>query len=293
MKEFLKKDLQPVFVIFGLSIVFAYVVTLLWTGQIEMPDSQIQYSGKTILTDGEELDLEEFLVRVIAAQIPGEYEPAALEAQAILSRTYLYKMIKDAGQISAKELGVVYAAERSIPKEYLERYRNAVKKTAGRTIMSEGEYIEPMFHRAAVERTRTGDEAHKYLQSVESDDVEAAGYLTITVWEKKKLAESIGISSAESLLESIQIVEREENGYINTLQIGGNLYTGEEIAAKLSLNSTCFSFEAYEDRIRIVTKGIGHGFGMSQWGANRFAASGKNAEEILSCFFQNIQMVTE
>ena len=35
-------------------------------------------------------------------------------------------------------------------------------------------------------------------------------------------------------------------------------------------------------------KGYGHGVGMPQWGAYQMAAEGKNAEEIVTYYFQNV-----
>ena len=45
-----------------------------------------------------------------------------------------------------------------------------------------------------------------------------------------------------------------------------------------------------DDVINIKTKGYGHGVGMSQYGANEYAKSGKSYEEILKHYYQNINI---
>ena len=39
-------------------------------------------------------------------------------------------------------------------------------------------------------------------------------------------------------------------------------------------------------------KGSGHGYGVSQWGANKLAQEGKDAAAILNYYFQNITVET-
>ena len=51
--------------------------------------------------------------------------------------------------------------------------------------------------------------------------------------------------------------------------------------------------ESYEDGIRAVAKGIGHGYGLSQATANEKAKAGWKAEEILGYFYKNITFISE
>jgi stage II sporulation protein D len=45
------------------------------------------------------------------------------------------------------------------------------------------------------------------------------------------------------------------------------------------------------DQVVFKGRGYGHGVGMSQWGAYKMAEEGKKAEEILSHYFQGIEIV--
>lgn len=94
-------------------------------------------------------------------------------------------------------------------------------------------------------------------------------------------------------MDTVQIVERDEGGYITAIQIGTALYKGEEIQEALGLSSPSFTIESFEDKIRIVCQGDGHGFGLSQWGAVQMAENGSTFEEILNYYYKNIELASE
>ena len=58
----------------------------------------------------------------------------------------------------------------------------------------------------------------------------------------------------------------------------------------LHLNSACFYLSELDGKIRIVTKGIGHGLGLSQYGANELAKEGKNYQEILRYYYTDVTL---
>ena len=89
----------------------------------------------------------------------------------------------------------------------------------------------------------------------------------------------------------IQIVERDGAGYVKQVQIGQKTYTGEEVQYALGLASPCYSFENLDGKIRVICKGIGHGYGFSQLGGNEMAKEGKTYEELLNYYFQNVEIV--
>jgi stage II sporulation protein D len=79
--------------------------------------------------------------------------------------------------------------------------------------------------------------------------------------------------------------QRDQMGYIIQADIGGATLSGEELRTALSLPSSCFYCKEVDGQVRIVTKGVGHGVGMSQFGANSMAAQGKDYREILETYF--------
>lgn len=290
-----------------LALLIPYIITLVWTGTIRGEAKQPEMiSGKKIRLDRDQtsyMDVEEYLIGVVGKQIPADYGQEALKAQAIIARTYIYKQMGGESEIMESALDMDYLEEKQLEAlwgsegfvESYEQIQEAVEATQGTVITWEGELIDALFHRASAGQTRNADENHPYLQSVESlRDVEAENYLSVTSWSAEDFAARIsGVKEGVQVLpeqvpEAIQLIEKEEGGYVKQIQIGNHTFTGEEIQAALGLSSSCFSLEGYEGQIRVVCKGIGHGYGMSQYGARVKAQDGMMAEEILGYYYKNV-----
>lgn len=301
-----------------------YVGTLAWTGTIhgeEMHyEQKKELSGKRrILLDrgGKSyyMDLEEYLPGVIARQMPVEYEPQALAAQAVTARTYICRQMEAAGneeEIAESALDMDFAEPDQLKAlwgtsqfpGYYAKLEEAVAATRGITMAYQGHYIDALFCRATAGSTRAGDGTHPYLSAKPCPrDIETENFLNITVFSKKDMAAAInainvsgdgqGSIRPEALPDTIQIVSRDEAGYVTALQIDGVSYTGEQIQYALNLPSANFTMEAYEDNIRVAVKGTGHGYGLSQHTANELAKEGWKAQDILEYFYQNITLLSE
>ncbi len=170
--------------------------------------------GRRVYLEGQGgyVDAEEYLIGVVAVQIPMEYEMEAIKAQAIIARTWLYRQMDDGGQISISELrqnagngsgGAFSAADPEYSEEehfleYYEKAKTAAAETAGQVICYDGKLIEPLFHRASAGKTRSGGAGYPYLQSVDSSfDVEAEGYLTVLEWTPEEFA-ALAAAGAET-----------------------------------------------------------------------------------------------
>lgn len=296
-----------------LALLFPYIITLAWTGKIEeRKNVPIVTSGKKILLDrknGESyMDVEEYLPGVVAKQMPADYGREALRAQAVIARTYIYGKMNGQNEVKESELHMEYLEQQQMEKlwgseAFVTSYQaveNAVRSTAKMVMMYDGKLIDPLFHRASTGKTRTGDENHPYLQPVSCPrDVEAEGFLNVTAYKKEDFAEKINQISgdvpvnADQIPGSIQIILREEGGYVGQIQIGTRVYTGEEIQRVLGLPSSSYGFEEYEGGVRVICQGIGHGYGMSQYGAKCKAEEGWTAEQILPYFYKNIVLISE
>lgn len=296
-----------------LALFLPYIITLAWTGRVEAKKpAPIIYSGKRIVLDRAEkksyMDVEEYLPGAVAKQIPADYGREALRAQAIIARTYIYQKMNGQDEIQESELHMEYLEEKQLKslwgsEAFVERYQaieEAVTSTAGMVITWEGNLIDPLFHRASTGKTRSGDDNHPYLQSVDSSrDVEAEGYLTMVPLKKEDFAAAINQLSEgqavtpEQIPGSIQIVLRDEAGYVGQIQIGSRVYGGEEVQYALGLPSPAYGFEEYDGQVRAVCKGIGHGYGLSQYGAKCKAEDGWTAEKILAYFYKNIVLISE
>jgi len=311
----MKKFLMVLFIM----VMIPYVTTLGWTGRLEDGDitglsgsGTGQAAGAGALKiiaerNGREIQVpvEEFLISVLAAQIPADSGPETLKAQAVLARTYIYREMDGAGEIYEEALDMDALSRAQMEKlwgagSFSENYgklKDAVNATAGMYLTYEGTVIDPFFCRAAAGTTRPGGESRPYLKQTESPgDRLADGFLSIAVFTPQTLADRINSIpdvvpvTAGQLPSEIQIAERDGAGYVKQVQIGQKTYTGEEVQYALGLSSPCFSFEEMDGKIRVVCKGIGHGYGFSQAGASALEKDGMDFQSLLNYYFQNIEI---
>ncbi len=293
----------------GILLLFPYLITLFLTGKAVETPSALPESGKVILRSGgmgtEKIDLEQYATGMAAAQIPGDYEAEAIKAQIILARTYLYKVMGDSDSIEENAVGSVYLDYSGRKKAwgdaytgYQEKFDRAAAESAGQVLTFGGSLIDSVFHRASAGRTRDAGEPFPYLVSAESGwDADMDGYVTIREISGGEIAEAVSGIRGQSLsgeeASGMQISERDGAGYVTKISAGTETYSGEEIAEALGLPSPCFSMEKTETGSKFIVKGVGHGYGMSQWGANHLALEGKDAAAILSYYFQNTEILTQ
>lgn len=281
------------FMVLWITVMIPYVTTLAWTGRIR--------------TDtGEEVPAEEFLTGVVAAEIPAEYGIETLKAQAVLARTYIYRLV-DPGleRIREEELDIDCLSMREMEKkwgkehfkEYYGKIRTAVQETEGLVAEYDGELIEPFYCEASAGKTRELA-AYPYIRSVESPgDLGAGEFLCVRTFTEAEFADKIGRiggprPGSDGIAGKIQIIERDDAGYVKRVQIGDMDYSGDEVRDSLGLLSSCFRFSSADGKIRVSSKGIGSGYGFSQTGADAMEREqGSEFRELLKYYFQGIEIV--
>lgn len=180
------------------------------------------------------------------------------------------------------------------------RLSDAVKATEGVVLTYQGDYIYAAFHAVSAGKTRSAAEALKndempWLAGVDSrEDISSEDYLKVVFLEKEEFGKRLNAAFPEAAPEkdnplgSITIDARDRGDYVIQMKIGEKIISGEEFRNALELNSACFYLKEVEGKVRIVTKGLGHGLGMSQYGANALAGQGAAYSEILGCYFKNV-----
>ena len=93
--------------------------------------------------------------------------------------------------------------------------------------------------------------------------------------------------SAGDLPDQTQIISRDQAGYVEEIQIGNYMYTGEEIQYAFGFPPPAFLWRAMRGRA-LYREGSGHGYGLSQNTANEKAKEGWTAEDILAYFYKNV-----
>lgn len=243
------------------------------------------------------IELEDYIVGVVAGEMPASFNEEALKAQAIASRTYaMYKMKNSNGtyDLVTDKTNQVYITEdkmKSLWQEnfdyYFEKIKKAVYDTKDLIMTYNGDIILSLYFARANGKTEDAiavfGSNEEYLKSVESPEESLTSEVTIS---KDEFCNKLNIS-CDAI--NISNVLKSSSGRINSLNINGKTFKGTEIRTLFDLKSTDFDI-TIDSEIKFITKGYGHGVGMSQYGANKLAQNGKNYEEILKHYYQNINI---
>lgn len=243
------------------------------------------------------IELEDYIVGVVAGEMPASFNEEALKAQAIAARTYaMYKMKNSNGtyDLVTDKTNQVYITEdkmKSLWQEnfdyYFEKIKKAVYDTKDLIMTYNGDIILSLYFARSNGKTEDAiavfGSNEEYLKSVESPEENLTSEVTIS---KDKFCNKLNIS-CDAI--NISNVLNSSSGRINSLNINGKTFKGTEIRTLFDLKSTDFDISIGSE-IKFVTKGYGHGVGMSQYGANKLAQNGKNYEEILKHYYQNINI---
>ncbi len=267
-------------------------------------------NGKTT-----KINLEEYLPGVLAAEMPAEYEPEALKAQAVAARSYILSQLKspspehpfadvcnDPTHCKAyldkeKAMNKWQAEDKFI---YWEKLCSAVNSTSGEYMTYEGEVIEAFFFANSGGKTEASKDVwggnRPYLNSVPSEwdfsSPDVSSKKTIPVeefWNTLIKANSAVIPSHSTSV--IDDINHTKGGSVAEITLGGQKFKGTEIRSLFGLNSAKFNISCENNSIIFSVLGRGHGVGMSQFGANCMAKSGQNYTEILAHYYTNIQIV--
>lgn len=256
------------------------------------------------------MEMKDYIIGVVAAEVPASYETEAIKAQAIVAMTYAQYRKKhpdksisaDISDDSSKHQG--YMSDDDMKEKWGDAYESyrtkiedAVDSVTGSVILYENEPIMAAYHAISGGKTESAEniwgEDIPYLQSVESEwDIYSSRYTSevrLTADEVKKImktSEKADFDSPEE--EWIEIKKTTDNGTVLEAIICGIDLTGIETRELFALRSPVFDV-TYEDGEFIFTvSGYGHGVGMSQNGANCMAKEGKTAEEIIKHYYKGV-----
>lgn len=261
------------------------------------------------------LDLEDYLVGVVAAEMPASFHPEALKAQAVAARTLTVKKMRVFGGSGYKghhqadlsddfrESQAWLSRQDLIKKwgfwEYLKnqaRIVEAVKATAGLVLTYNEEIIDAVYHSTSGPRTENAEEIwgdyYPYLRSIEcpfgqhSPRYQEEKFIPYSeFWTKLGGEFSPGTGPP-----SLRILEYTTGGRVKTISVEGQRMRGETFRSLLGLNSSRFTFQPLKDGLLIQTTGYGHGVGLCQYGADGMARQGWDFRSILKYYYQGVEI---
>ncbi|WP_019394813.1 stage II sporulation protein D [Priestia filamentosa] len=256
----------------------------------------------------EKLPLEKYVVGVVAAEMPAEFEEEALKAQALAARTYIVKHLTSGSSNLPGKANVtdtvqdqVYHNRKELKKlwkgsyeEKIQKIEEAVEETTGEILTYNGDPIEATFFSTSNGYTDNSEEywtnSIPYLKSVESPwDKKSPKFTAKKVISVEQFEKSLDVTLGDG--EQIgQIISTTPGKRVEKVKFDNKTLSGKDVRTKLELASTDFSFERHGNEITINTKGNGHGIGMSQYGANGMAEEGKDYQDIVHHYYQDVSI---
>jgi stage II sporulation protein D len=257
----------------------------------------------------ESVPLQQYVIGVVASEMPAEFEPEALKAQALAARTLIVKELLNDSNIGVPKgaevtdtvMHQVYHDDEELKELWgsefdwkMAKIKEAVQTTEGQILTYDNKPIEPSFFSTSNGYTENSgaywQQALPYLKSVPSPwDQNSPKFLSketipVTTFEKKLNVDLLGGG------EIGKIVKTTPGNRVGTVEIAGKTFAGRDIRDILGLPSTDFTMEMKDDQVIVSTKGNGHGVGMSQYGANGMAKEGKSYEDIVTYFYQGVSI---
>ncbi|MGM9948515.1 MAG: stage II sporulation protein D [Lysinibacillus sp.] len=241
----------------------------------------------TFAESSEAMPLEQYLVGVLAGEMPASFELEALKAQAIAARTYaVHQTNYGASPIKQTTAHQVYKEE--LDPKYEKKLKQAVKETKDQILTYDGQPITAMFHAASNGQTETSENFSgtqiDYLVAVTSPEE----HTDVETFTLAQFNQALQGSFTLAQINQAKIIRNSTNR-VETITIGKRSWTGREFRELMKLKSADFTITA-DTAVHIQTKGYGHGVGMSQHGAEILATQGKNAEEIVRHYYPNTKL---
>lgn len=256
----------------------------------------------------QEMDIETYLLGVLAGEMKNDWPMEALKAQAILARTFVLKF---ASEKTSKYAGADISTDIEEAQAYdatgvNERIEQAVEETCGLVLSYQGKLPYAWFHAhsggvtaGAKEGLAYAKDEPGYTKIVAGKDSEDAPSdakewkITFSKQEVLAAARKVGLDGLEDI-ESISVAERGESGRATVLTINGQTVSAPELRIALGsskMRSTLLtSLRVEGEWIKMAGKGYGHGVGMPQWGAYALAKQGMDAAAIVTYYFQDVSV---
>lgn len=271
-------------------------------------------SGQT-----ESIPFEDYVMGVVAGEMPATFEIEALKAQAVAARTYsLSKVIRSGSggnpdHPSAPVCDDTHCQVYRSPEELREiksaewmttgwpKIQEAVESTKGQLMYYQGTLVEqPLFHSSSGGMTENSEDvfvsALPYLRSVDSPYESGAPHqneqieISLSEFKSKVSQANPGKDIGTVDSNTLKVLERSTGGRVASIKVGNLTLKGREIRDLFGLRSANFTVSVKGGTVLFTTEGYGHGVGMSQWGANGMAQAGYDYTDILTHYYTGVEV---
>lgn len=284
----------------SIPILVVYLGLFFYQFDLSFKENTEEKSAEEVKALNVDENLEQYVIGVVACEMPALYDIEALKAQAVAARTFAYYKITYENYDESKLTSATdqcYIDDEKMHEKWTneyDKYKNiiesAVKETEGIVLNKNNKLLKTYYFSTSNGYTEDAINVFKTneLSSVSSPwDKDTSGYKKEITLTKEELVKIFGT------FDNIEIISRNKTNRVEKVKVGEKEYTGIEFRKLLNLRSTDFHIRTENEKIIITTFGYGHGVGMSQSGANALAKQNYDYKYILSYYyntdeFQNI-----
>ena len=246
------------------------------------------------------IELEEYLVGVVGAEMPALFNSEALKSQAIIARTYALKTNSKGRTLRDNESNQSYKTNSELKsmwggnyQTYYNKVKKAVNDTEGIVLTYNGNYIEAVYHSTSNGVTESSVNVwgnyYPYLVSVSSQyDNLNVSFIKNTEISYQEISNKLGFNINKDT--NIELNGKTSGNRVESVKIEDHVYKGIDFRNILGLRSADFDIEYTDNGIVFTTRGYGHGVGLSQYGANGMAKNGYNYEAILKHYYPGVRL---
>ncbi len=236
--------------------------------------------------------LEAYVASSVASETPASWPAQALQAQAVVARSYALheraRRANDAFDLEGSVISQRYAVG-AVP----DSARTAARATAGQVLVHAGQPILAAFHSSSGGATASAAEVWgeevSYLHSVSSPDDAAPDYFWSYEIAMPDLAAALREAGyAPGRVDAVRVTERSPSGRVLRLRLGELELAGRDLREVLggrALRSAKFVARNEGEQVRFLGSGSGHGVGLCQWGASELARQGRSYRQILAHYY--------
>ena len=254
-----------------------------------------------------ELSRREYLIGAVAAEMPVSWPDEALKAQAVAAHSYALYCRDHAAPDSIGWLTADPARRQGcltdpVLRSYwgtayetnYARLAALVDEVEHTVLLCDGAPACASYFAISNGRTEASENVWgaslPYLVAVDSStDLQADHYevtLTLSSAQVQAALAAQGLTPDAAAPEQwFSSPTRTASGYVARLSVCGVERSGAFLRRALGLRSTDFTIRYENGQFYIMTRGYGHGVGLSQWGAKAFAEQGLSYDAILAHYF--------
>lgn len=256
----------------------------------------------------EDMDIESYVMGVVAGEMKNDWPMEALKAQAILARTFVLKFCEDkTSKYSGADISTdVAEAQAYAPQSINARVRQAVDETRGMALSWQGGFPNAWFHAHSGGMTELPSVALEYkggdpdyLKPTISEESEKAP-ASAKAWAATFTLEQVAKACADAGtrvdgVKTVELGEKGESGRAKAILVNGQAVSAPSFRIQIGANrlkSTLIdSVKVEGNQVTFRGRGFGHGVGLSQWGAYQMAEEGRTVPQILQKYFPSVGIV--